>query len=271
VRQALRSHPLEDARSTARAECESLTRAVLAELVADLRARDLDFFFLLFHTARTFPPGGSGDWRTRLVTGALDELDARWYDVREELARRLAQDGGTIADFYIPRDQLGGGHYDADGNAAAFAVIERGLEQTAGISAVSGGVPHPWAFETTFDDGGGTANYMRQAAPPFDRVPDKDYVVLRAPGETPLTIRYTLDGRVRRFAAKLWAYQPDGDSPSFALSASVDGRLVWERSVRPTDEVLPVELDLLGAQVLELSLAPHVFRGCAVLADPTLE
>jgi hypothetical protein len=260
-----------DPRSSARAECEALTRAVVTELVADLRARELDFFFLLFHTARTFPPGGSGDWRTRLVTGVLDDLDAPWYDVREELARRLARDGGTIEDFYIPGDQPGGGHYDADGNAAAFAVIERGLEQVAGLSAKSDGIPHPWAFESAVDEGGGSASYIRQPAPPFDRVPDKAYVVLRAPGETPLSIRYRLDGRARRFAAKLWAYQPDGESPQFALSARLDGRFAWERTVRPADEPLPIELDLLGVQVLELSLAPHVFRGCAVLAEPTLE
>ncbi|HVS17617.1 MAG TPA: hypothetical protein VMT18_03370 [Planctomycetota bacterium] len=269
--QALRSHPLGDPRSPGRIEVEALTRAVVTELVDDLRARDLDFYFLLFHTADNFLAWNPGDWQTQLVTRTLDDLDAPWYEVREELARRLAEGGGAIADFYIPMSEPGGGHYDADGNAAAFAVLLRGLAEVAGLSGELDGRPLPWAYRLSVGDGGGTASYMREPQGSMARVPCANALVLRAPGETPTTLSYDLNGRVSRYAGVLWGFQPDGLAAAFALQAALDGEVVWEGRVESTDEPLPFELDLAGAARLELTLAPHLRRGCAVVADPTLE
>lgn len=271
LRQSLRSPTLSDPQSAESREVQELTRTMLADLVGELRARDLEHFFLLFHTAQSFPSLGHPDWRTDLVTSTLDGLGARWYDVREELARRLAEDGGAIGDFYIPDDQPGGGHYDADGNEAAFAVLCRGLAEIADLSTEHDGRPLPWAYTTATNEGGGTANYLRGVVKPFDRVAGEALLVLRAPGATPLSLRYELTAGAHTFRATLWAYQPDGESPEFTLTAALDGADVWSGSVRPGDAPLPVEFELDGAARLELRLAPHPRRGCAVLVDPTFD
>lgn len=269
--QAIRVDPLEDPDSPQRREARDLTRALLAELVCDLRARDVEHFFLLFYVPQSFATPPESDWRTTLLCETLDELGAPWYDVRKELARRLADDGGTIQDFYIPYDHFGGGHYDADGNAAAFAVLRRGLEEVADLRAPRAGAPPAWAFRSRVGTDGGVVDFQREVESPFDRVPSETCLFLRAPRTTSTAITYELSGLRRRFAANLWAYDPDRPDGSFTLLALLDDRPVWERTLRPSDVPQAFELDLSGARTLELRLEPHGSRGCVVLSDPRLE
>jgi hypothetical protein len=271
VRHAFSRDPLEDPQSAQRRELVELTRASLRELVDDLRAREVDFFFLLFHTEHAFQLPVPADWRTQLVCDTLDDLGAPWYDVREELARRLAEDGGAIGDFYIPRDQPGGGHYDVDGNEAAFAVLRRGLAEVCDVRTQPGDVPEAWAFLPRYGEGGGLASYSAGPAAPFDRVPSEARLVLRAPRDTPSSMRYPLEGLALRFRAAVWAYEPQQAPGEFELTVLVDG--LQSRVLRVVAGAAPQELevDLAGVAELELRLAPHAARGCVVLADPLLE
>lgn len=271
LRHAFAKDPMRGPDSPEGREVEELTRAMLRELVADLRARELDFFFVLFHSQQYFPAPTAGDWRTQLVCGELDALGAPWYDVREELARRLAQDGGAIEDFYIPLDQPGGGHYDAEGNAAAFAVLLRGLDEVCGVRLVPGDAPEPWAFLRLFADGGGLAEYATEPAAPYDRVPSASRLVLRARHGSPSAIRYALGRMVQRFRARAWAYEPGDAAAEFELTAFVDGRPPQVLRIAAGAPPQALELDLAGADVLVLRLAPHAARGCLVLADPAFE
>jgi len=270
LRQALREDPLDDPASPERRELEDLTRALMVELVGDLRARGLEHCFLLFHVAATSRPGVPDDWRTRLVRDVLEDLGAPWYDVRTELRRRVTQEGAQLEDFYIPRDQPGGGHYGPAGNAVAFEVLRHGLRDVAGLQGEPGERAYPWGFRTTLGDAGASANYLAQAAAPLDRIPGP-CITLRAPGTTPTTITYALDAQRSRFTAHLWAFQPAGEDDAFALTARLDGRELWSGAVRATQEPLALDLDLRGGRTLELSLAPHARRGMAVLAEPRFE
>jgi hypothetical protein len=269
LRRALRSNPLDDPESTERRELEQLTRALLGELVADLRARELDYFFLLFHPAHGFR--SEGDWGTRLLRDTLDELGAPWYDVREELARRLAEGGGSIEDFYIPLDRPGGGHYDAQGNAAAFAVLARGLEERCGISARLDGPPPTFAFRRTISGGGGVASFTRGVDPPFDAVPSDSRLILRAPRIAPSAISYLLEGHAERFRARVWAHDLQGEPRTFELDAILDGATVQRLVLRAGEAPREFELDLRGSREFVLSLAVHEGQGYVVLSDPQIE
>lgn len=269
LRRALRSNPLNDPASVERRELEELTRVLLRELVQDLRARELDFFFLLFHPAHGFT--SQGDWGTQLVCGTLDELGAPWYDVREELARRLATGGGSLEDFYIPGDQPGGGHYDADGNAAAFAVLARGLEERCGISARLDGPPPVFAFRRTIGGGGGMSSFSRGPHPPFDAVPSDARLILRAPRTAPSAITYGLEGHAVRFRARVWAHDIQGAPTEFELVAILDGVTAQRLVLRAGEPPREFELGLRGAGELVLSLAVHAGQGYLVLSDPQIE
>lgn len=269
LRQALREHPMDDAGSAERAEVAELTRALLRELVADLRAREVDFFFLLSHAEFSFP-ARPDEWRTGLVTGTLDELGAPWYDVREELARRVAA-GAAIGDFYLPLHVPGGGHYDADGNAAAFAVLLRGLSEVCGVELQGDGAPGPHNFRRDVGPNGGIATFSRGPDGPFDSVPSATRMVLRAPRERPSSAHYRLNGATRRFRAQAWAHDPDGQPSTYELAALVDGRPAWSAALRAGEDAQELALDLQGAQALELRLSVHAGRGCVVLSDPTFE
>jgi hypothetical protein len=269
MRQALRSNPLDDPASDERRELEELARVLLRDLVEGLRARELDFFFLLFHPAQGF--SSPGDWGTRLVCDALDELGAPWYDVREELARRLAACGGSLEDFYIPMDQPGGGHYDADGNAAAFAVLAQGLEERCGLSARLDGPPPVFAFRRTIGGGGGMSSFSRGPHPPFDVVPSASRLILRAPRTAPSAITYGLQDRAERFRARVWAHDIQGAPTEFELAAILDGVTAQRLVLRAGEPPREMEVDLRGVGEFALSLAVHSGQGYLVLSDPELE
>jgi hypothetical protein len=207
---------------------------------------------------------------TELVCEALEDIGAPWYDVREELARRLAEDGGAIGDFYVPEGRPGGGHYDGDGNEAAFAVLLRGLDEVCGVRLLPGDVPEPWAFLRHYGEGG-LAEYSTGPASPFDRVPSEARVVLRAPRGTPSAIVYSLGSAVQRFRAGVWAYEPEDAAAEFELTALVDGRPARVLRVQAGAPPQALELDLAGVDELELRLSAHTARGCVVLVDPLLE
>lgn len=271
LRHAFSTDPIEDPDSAARREVEELTRAMLRELVADLRQRELDAFFLLFHTADSFGVPVSDDWRTQLTCDTLDELGAPWYDVREEFARRLAERGGAIEDFYIPLDQPGGGHYGAEGNAAAFAVLLRGLNEVCGVRPSALDVPRPWAFLRRDKAGGGLVTWSSGPAQPFDRVPSANRLILRSPRDVPSSAVYALEGLARRFHARAWGYEPADRSGTFELTALLDGIPVRQLALRTGDPPQSLDLDLSGAHELELRLEVHHSQGCVVLSDPELE
>lgn len=72
----------------ARRQKAAVNRLILSESVAELRRRQLDFLFVLFHPR---PDLAKADWRTELVEDVLKGLDAPYISTRDVLQQSLAR------------------------------------------------------------------------------------------------------------------------------------------------------------------------------------
>lgn len=115
------------------AEKQELGRALLRAIVEDLRARDLPFLFVLFHHSWSIQHPEELAWRARLVQDTLDGLDAAWVTVRPALIAHARRTGRDVLDYFLSPEHPSSGHYNALGDAVAFAVVREGLKLHLGL------------------------------------------------------------------------------------------------------------------------------------------
>ena len=272
VRGLSRKDPLVIPGSPEQREMGELNRHIVRAIVTRLREREVQFFFLLFHTADSFGSWGDIDWRQRMLVEEFEALEAPWYEVRPEIQTRAAATGKPLDDYFIPDDQAGSGHYNAEGNRAAFDVLRRGLREVSGLDEVSDGPPQPWAFSVERSGGeGGLALYGDRGPGPLTRLGDVPRVVMRGNPDLRLSARYRLDQRAQRFRASLWVFDNRQLDRELSIEARVDGELAWSAALRPSSEVLAVELELQGAQTLEWVLDDQEQGAVLVLSDPQFD
>ena len=111
-----------------RAEIQELARALLQAAKAELEARQLEGFVLLFHGEPVLTPAGrEATWQHDFLVETLRELDLPFVSSRRALLHEATTTGVSPEAFFIQSGK-GRGHYTPRGNAAVFAAIEDGLE-----------------------------------------------------------------------------------------------------------------------------------------------
>jgi hypothetical protein len=105
---------------------KELARRILAALQAELVARELPFFFVLFHGREALKFVGPYPWQEVFL---YEELGARGLAFVSAKRFLLAASSATrtpLDDYYIAQG-LGLNHYDAAGNAVVFEALLDGL------------------------------------------------------------------------------------------------------------------------------------------------
>lgn len=116
----------------------ALTRSLLDQLQADLDARGLEWFVLVFHGMKHFradpeadpegeAQGPAEDWREPFFLHELDTRGIRYVSSRGELAAALEDPRREVFDYFV-RQGPSKRHYTALGNQVVFQALRRGLE-----------------------------------------------------------------------------------------------------------------------------------------------
>lgn len=111
------------------AEKRELGRAILTEMVSELRSRNVEFLFVLFVGCNAVEQQLPGDWRETLVVETLESLDAPWLCVRPALVAHAALTDRKVTEYFLPDDHPGRGHLNGLGNAVVFQAMQEGLAQ----------------------------------------------------------------------------------------------------------------------------------------------
>jgi hypothetical protein len=103
-----------------------LSRALIEELVRELRSRDLDFFFVLFHGERGSAEVGPYTWREPFLYEVLGDLGAPFVSSKRPMLDDALAKGCELWSYFV-REGPGLNHYNAEGNRVVFRAIEAGL------------------------------------------------------------------------------------------------------------------------------------------------
>lgn len=114
-------------------EKQELARALLRSMVADLRAAEVDFLFVLFRYSSSIEWPDSTGWRRQVCGEVLDELEAPYVDVGPAFALHRSLVGRATADYFLPPDHPIPGHYNPLGDALAFETVLEGLHEHHGL------------------------------------------------------------------------------------------------------------------------------------------
>ncbi len=266
--QSIRGTPAQEA------EKQELSRHILRAIVADLRSHEVPFFFLLFHTSECVEESDPPDWRDQVVHEELDQLDAPWYQVRDDIRSRAKTENRPTGDFFFPDGSARFNHFNPEGNRIAFGTLLRGLKEVCGVEE-GGSLPlRPWRFDASLDQaGGGVAVFQHFRNEFLAGVDDDSRLVLRSGMAQPTEVRYELGGQALVFRARAWSFDPQGTNPELTLEARVDGEPRWSGSLSAGKAPSPIEIDLTGARTLELIVSSPGGQSsaCILLSDPVFE
>ena len=111
----------------AKREKQELSRRLLEEIAAELRANDTEAFFLLFHGPKSVRSKGLYTWREKLLVEFFEEDGWPWVSSKVEL-RADAKKTGRERDAYFLLEGTEAKHYNALGNEVSARALLRGLE-----------------------------------------------------------------------------------------------------------------------------------------------
>ncbi|MDP6408087.1 MAG: hypothetical protein QGI46_01790, partial [Planctomycetota bacterium] len=103
-----------------------LSRAIIEEIANELRARELEFFFVLFHAPESAASEGPWTWREELLIGTCAELEIPYVSSKRALRQDHERTGGSWKDYYIQEGTMKD-HLSPRGNRAVFPAILGGL------------------------------------------------------------------------------------------------------------------------------------------------
>lgn len=106
-------------------ETRALNAAILAAAQAELEARGLDYFVLVFHGLRHLDPEFE-DWRDGWLTDELERLEMPYVRSKVELVGDHEATGRPV-ETYFYREGMERRHYTAEGNRVVFGALARGL------------------------------------------------------------------------------------------------------------------------------------------------
>ncbi len=114
-------------KKAAHEETRALGRALLQRLAAELAARELEAFVLVFQGPSCLGPGGGrGGWREDLLLPELERLGLPYVLARRELRGDAEGTGRAPGDYFYSDPKLLD-HLTPLGNRTAFGALRRGL------------------------------------------------------------------------------------------------------------------------------------------------
>ena len=239
-------------------------RLILEAIAEELAARDLDAFFLLFHSREHLEsePG----WQEPLVTVTLDRLGRPWRSTREPILGHAAATGRPLGDYFDTT-----GHLNGLGNLAAFRAIRAGLAGVEPRFAPLAGLGTDWgeeellgplspsAFEAIRTSGArGVVRHEVGARAQFPEATERPRLVLRVGRRAPSEVTYRLAGRAVAFSATAAFARLERRAAEsggrVGVTLEADGeellRFTLARGARPR----PFEVDLTGRETFTIRI-----------------
>lgn len=282
------------ARNPRIAEKEALNRAILATIHRELASRELEHFFLLFHSQWTLVPPGADDWEEQLVRSTCADLGARVVSVRPYLLAAAGGDPGAAARFYLQGGR-GVGHLTPLGNAITFEAMRDGIEcreECAGVPGLPAKMvrgelerlvqtPHVQFVmgraARVHSDGADV--YVRESdarTPPFDRWDDRRRICIRPGAESPTCVTFErMDGE-HRFSARVRAtvYPAAAAVGTVLVQVVCDAHVVYREEIAVEHAWRPLAVELDGTRELSISVARTPSTPASLwlcLGDPVFE
>lgn len=248
-------HRLDGGESAARRdETQRLATALLEAFERELGARDIPHAYVLFHAhSATLDPAVLG-WRDGFLRSELERLGATYVVARDDLLAASGPGTSGIAACFGTEGALRG-HYTARGNELALRTLARaitGLEGRAAPAPPPLLLSHPDASRA---GEGGVARYAWSLQrPPFELPLEASRLEL-VPAADGAALAWELGGRATSFRARVRHLRLPREKAGCGrvrLRALVDGELRAELALDAASEPRWIELDLTGAQRLEL-------------------
>lgn len=85
-----------------------LNEKILLAIIKELKSRDLDYVFLIFHPIKVAGVGALdedvSDWRNPFIRNILEEQNAPYIWSRDIILQNMKAEGLTLDDYFIPND-----------------------------------------------------------------------------------------------------------------------------------------------------------------------
>ena len=226
----------------------ALNRRILNLAEAELQARELDHFFLLFHGSRML--GQREDWREDLCHAALGSIEAPYVSSRSSFTVDRWRFGRTSEDYILPEGP-GVGHYNPLGNEVAFGALLRGIE------GMYDGPALPVNFGDTRQSSAPEelrAELFRTGPGPYLETPADHWrlVLPDEPDERPLGVLYAVRAPSSRFTGEV-RLLPDTPGPAL-LVVRQDDEIILRQSVRAKDGRIPIDLELNDPETIAFAV-----------------
>lgn len=241
VRHALSGFPALDR------EKEELGRAVVARMIAAVRARGLEPVFIAFHNLPSIEHVELLGWRRDVLHAPVASAGARLIDLRAGMLEFSARSGEALEGWYdhVPTR---GGHYNARGNRVALELIAAQLWPAHSASAPLS--VRDWS-ERVLRGPQASAEFEAWPSAAFAAPELRPRLSLLVGAEGPTEVRYELGPGVAGFeATAVLASQPDAARASVELTLLRDGEVVFASTLRADAPRARIEVDLRGAESL---------------------
>ena len=242
------------------ARVREINGKIFAAIEAELVARKLEHFYVLFYSeaalvARDFPT-----WRDAIACDALRELGAPVVSARRAILEHAEAAGRPVGD-YFERAEPAAGHYNALGNEAAFAAIRAGLlgrfdVAEAGRSDLplapveSGGLlASPISARKVLRGVGAEARLL---ARPGEDGASRPFLLVRPGPLGPTEVHLSLAGRALALRARAEIPGEAGTGRKVGLVVVADGQELARLALAPGEAPAPLALDLTGRHTLEI-------------------
>lgn len=105
---------------------QAINRALIVSIQAELEARGLEYFFVIFDGPDACASPGLFGWEEPFLHETFAELGIPFVSTSPDILEDARRTGRAVDDYFI-RKQRGAGHYNALGNAAASRALLSGL------------------------------------------------------------------------------------------------------------------------------------------------
>ena len=236
-----------------RLEKQRLARDILRACKAELEAREIEWFVLLFHGPRRLQDIGPSDWRERTLFEIL--RDERIPHVSSKVAlQRHALANDRAFPSYFGTEGHGRDHYLPSGNEVVFGALAEGLKgQFSGRFETH--PPRPEHFKLLGEDEAAPlVRHMLGYSKNFPSPQDREILLIRIRPDQPTAFLYDISRLTSfRAIAKLPTSARDADCGRVGLTLHVDGEQVFGAILSPEDPEVPFDIDLRGAGQLMIS------------------
>ena len=239
-------------------------------MVADLRAADVEFLFVLFRHAGSIDFPGSTGWRRQICEQLFDELGAPWVDVGVAFAVERDLAGRATLDYFLPPEHAGSGHYNALGDALSFEVLREGLRAHLGLGR---GGNLLLAQDVRSEAGRAASASWREIDPELAALGQRPpWLELDLDAEGRGGLHWELRGAATSLRARVHLLSGAAGPCTLRLRARSDGADMGDWTLA-TGAPLELELDLRDARRLSLGAAELLGDPAArvVLSEVALE